>query len=307
MRRIEFYEKRKVFFSISVAAILLGILCCFIFGTQLDIQFKGGSILSYTYTGELEADGVRDLAVEKLGMSVSADKTTDASGATVIKISCPGNVSTEAKAAFDDALVETYPDNNIKFNETRSVSASMGTSFLVKSLVAIVLAATLMVLYIWWRFRKIGGLSAGTFALVALLMDVFLAFVAFVIFRIPLNDNFVAVILTIFGYSINDSIVIFDRIRENEELIGDKYPVEEIVTRSINQSFGRTINTSLCTLVVMAVLSVFALVTNLDSLISFAVPMMFGIISGFYSSTFITGPLWTVWKKRKEAKGAKNA
>lgn len=306
MKRIEFYEKRKVFFSISVATILVGILCCIIFGAQLDIQFKGGSILSYTYAGDLSADSVRDVAVEKLGGSVAVDKTSDASGATVFKISCPGNVATETKAELDKALEEKFPDNQIKFNETRSVSASMGTSFLVKSILATVLAAILMVLYIWWRFRKIGGLSAGAFALVALLMDVFVAFVAFVIFRIPLNDNFVAVILTIFGYSINASIVIFDRIRENQQLIGGKYPVEEIVTRSINQSFGRTINTSACTLIVMAVLSVFALATNLDSLISFAVPMMFGIISGFYTSTFITGPLWTVWAKRKEAKAAKN-
>ncbi len=304
MKRIEFYQKRKIFFAVALIAVAIGLLCTVIFGAQLDIQFKGGSILSYTYTGNLDVDSVQDVATDALGMSVSADKNTDASGATVVKISCAGDVSTEAKAALDDVLAEKYPDNAIKFSETRSVSASMGTSFLVKSLIAIVLAGTLMVLYIWWRFRKIGGLSAGAFALVALLMDVFLAFVAFVVFRIPLNDNFVAVILTIFGYSINASIVIFDRIRENEELIGDKYPVEEIVTRSINQSMGRTLNTSLCTLVVMAVLSAFALVTNLDSLTSFAVPMMFGIISGFCSSTFITGPLWTVWQKKKSAKKA---
>lgn len=302
MKRIEFYEKRKVFFSISAAVVVIGILCCLIFGVQLDIQFKGGSILSYSYSGDIDINGVEDIAEGSLGMNVSVANTTDAAGMTVVQISTSGGISTEAKSALDDALTEAYPDNDIKFTETRSVSASMGTSFLVKSIVAIVLAAILMVLYIWWRFRKIGGLSAGTFALLALCLDVFIAFLAFVIFGIPLNDNFVAVILTIFGYSINDTIVIFDRIRENEKLVGNKYPTEEIVTRSINQSFGRTINTSICTLTVMAVLSIFAIATNLDSLISFALPMMFGIVSGFYSSTFITGPLWATWKNFKAAK-----
>ena len=302
MKRIEFYEKRKIFFLISAATLVIGIICCFIFGVNLDIQFKGGSILSYSYEGKLDAAAVRDLASEKLGMNLSVDDTTDAAGNTVFKINAAGNVATEAKAALDDALQEKFPENKIAFSETRSVSASMGATFLVRSILAIILSAILIVLFIWLRFRKIGGLSAGAFALVALLLDVSIAFFAFVIFRIPLNDNFIAVLLTIFGYSINDTIVIFDRIRENETLIGNKYPIEEVVTRSINQCFGRTINTSICTFAVMLVLAIFALVSNLDSITSFAIPMMFGIVSGFYSSTFITGPLWTVWQKHKERK-----
>lgn len=302
MKRIEFYEKRKIFFLISAATLVIGIICCFIFGVNLDIQFKGGSILSYSYEGKLDTAAVRDLASEKLGMNLSVDDTTDAAGNTVFKINAAGNVATEAKAALDDALQEKFPENKIAFSETRSVSASMGATFLVRSILAIILSAILIVLFIWLRFRKIGGLSAGAFALVALLLDVSIAFFAFVIFRIPLNDNFIAVLLTIFGYSINDTIVIFDRIRENETLIGNKYPIEEVVTRSINQSFGRTINTSVCTFAVMLVLAIFALVSNLDSITSFAIPMMFGIVSGFYSSTFITGPLWTVWQKHKERK-----
>jgi len=299
MKRIEFYAKRKIFFAISAATLLIGLICCFIFGVSLDIQFKGGSILSYSYEGTLDTAAVRDLCADKLNMNVSVDDTTDAAGNTVFKVNAAGNIETEEKAALDDALQEAYPENKITFSETRSVSASMGATFLVRSILAILLAAILIVLFIWLRFRKIGGLSAGVFALVALLIDVSVSFFAFVIFRIPLNDNFVAVLLTIFGYSINDTIVIFDRIRENEKLIGSKYPLEEVVTRSINQCFGRTINTSICTFVVMLVLAIFALASNLDSITSFALPMMFGIVSGFYTSTFITGSLWASWQKHK--------
>ena len=300
MKRIEFFNIRKVTFSISAAAILIGIICCFVFGVALDIQFKGGSILSYSYTGSISQSEIASIAESTINQPVSVDITTNATGATVFKINAAGDVETEEIEALGNALEEKYPENNIVYDSMSVVSPSMGTLFLVKSILAIVIASVLIVLYIWWRFRKIGGLSAGLFALVALLIDVAIAFFAFVIFRIPLNDNFVAVILTIFGYSINDTIVIFDRIRENEELVGNKYTTDEIVTRSVNQSFGRTINTSICTLAVMAVLSIFALLANLDSLISFAIPMMFGIVSGFYSSTFITGPLWATWVLRKK-------
>lgn len=307
MKRIEFFEKRNLFAIISAVIVAVGLICTLIFGVELDIQFKGGSFLSYNYTGDIDLTVVEDVAEGALNTDVSVTTTTDATGATIFKISTAGDVSVDENEALDKALAEKFPSNEIVFNETRIVSASMGASFLFKSLVAIALAAILMVLYIWWRFRKIGGLSAGAFALLALLLDVLTAFFAFVIFKIPLNDNFVAVILTIFGYSLNDTIVIFDRIRENEKLIGNKFDRPEIVTRSLNQSFGRTINTSVCTLVVMVVLTVFALINNIDSLTSFALPMIFGIVSGFYTSTFITGPMWAAWRERSDAKKAANA
>lgn len=302
MKRIEFYQNRKTFVIISAAIIAIGLICTLIFGVDLDIQFKGGSFLSYNYEESIDLNAVEDVAEDVLKTDVSVTTTTDPTGATIFKISTSSDVTVDENEALDKALAEKFPSNKIVFNETRIVSPSMGASFLFKSLVAIALAAILMVAYIWWRFRKIGGLSAGAFALIALILDVATAFFAFVIFGIPLNDNFVAVILTIFGYSLNDTIVIFDRIRENEKLIGNKFDRPEIVTRSLNQSFGRAINTSICTLVVMIVLTVFALINNIDSLTSFALPMMFGIVSGFYTSTFITGPMWAAWRERSDKK-----
>ena len=154
------------------------------------------------------------------------------------------------------------------------------------------------------RFRKIGGLSAGIMALLALLNDLLVAYFAFVIFRIPLDDNFVAVVLSILGYSLNDTIVIYDRIRENRRIMDKKTPIAEVVNVSLNQSFVRTMNTTICTFIAVATVAVLALATSMDSIVSFAVPMMFGVVSGFYTSTCLCSPIWVAWVEHKEKKEA---
>lgn len=167
---------------------------------------------------------------------------------------------------------------------------------------AIALAAIFLVIYVALRFRRIGGLSAGVMALLALFNDLLVAYFAFVIFRIPLDDNFVAVVLTILGYSLNDTIVIYDRIRENRRIMDKKTPIAEIVNVSLNQSFVRTLNTAICTFIAVATVAVLALATSMESIVSFAVPMMFGVISGFYTSVFLCSPLWVAWVEHKEKK-----
>ena len=181
----------------------------------------------------------------------------------------------------------------------------MSEQFFLKCLVAIVLASVFLLIYVAIRFRKIGGWSAGVMGLIALLHDVLVAYFVFVIFRIPLDDNFVAVVLSILGYSLNATIVIYDRVRENRRIMSSDATIGEVVNRSINQSMSRSVNTSLCVFVAIAVVTVLALANNLSSIVSFALPMMLGVLSGFYSSTFIAGPLWVLWKERKGAgKGA---
>ena len=143
-------------------------------------------------------------------------------------------------------------------------------------------------------------LAAGVFALLALVHDLLIVYFTFVLFRIPLNDNFVAVMLTILGYSLNDTIVIYDRIRENRRKMDAKTPMSEIVNISIRQSFTRTANTAICTFAAILVVTVVAIVLQMDSILSFALPMLMGIISGFYSSVFLCPPLWAKWVSRKQ-------
>ena len=124
----------------------------------------------------------------------------------------------------------------------------------------------------------------------------------FVIFRLPIDDNFIAVVLMILGYSLNDTIVIYDRVRENRRLRGPKPDIAELVNDSINQTLGRTINTTLSTAIAIGTVLVVALIFHLPSVVTFALPMLIGIISGCYSTISIAGPLWVMWQKHKQKK-----
>jgi preprotein translocase SecF subunit len=135
-------------------------------------------------------------------------------------------------------------------------------------------------------------------ALVALLHDILIAFFVFVFVQTPVNEALVAVVLTILGFSINDTIVIYDRIRENERLTKGSMPLADLVDLSINQSLTRSINTSLCTFGAILVAYIFSVIYGIDSITDFALPMMIGVISGTYSTIFLAGPLWVMWKTR---------
>ena len=165
-----------------------------------------------------------------------------------------------------------------------------------------VLASAFLVVYIGFRFRKIGGVSAGLFSVLALFNDLMVSYFAFVVLRIPLNDNFVAVLLTILGYSLNDTIVIYDRIRENRQKMGKDASIGEIVNLSINQSFNRTLNTSICTAIALATVAVLGVAFGMDSIVSLVIPMLIGVLSGFYTSVCLCAPLWTAWIERKNPK-----
>ena len=206
-------------------------------------------------------------------------------------------MQTELGAALESA----FPYAKLELTSSSVVDPTIGTEFLAKSLVAIAFAAVLMLVYIGVRFRRISGWSAGLTAVVALLHDLMIVFFVFIWGGYSLNANFIAVCLTILGYSLNDTIVIYDRIRENKRILGDTVPIEDLVTKSINQSFSRSLMTSVTTCMAMLVVSVVAYLYNVQSILNFSVPMLFGMVSGFYSSTCIAPMLWTVWQKKKAA------
>lgn len=303
---IDFIGKRKIFYTISICLIVLGILVSVIFGVKTDIQFKGGAIITYSYTGTIDSDVAQDVAQKALpGKEISTSlEENAATGEKTIVFSLDSSLTDDLQSNLYTAISNQFKDNSITKVKSNDVSASMSREFLRKSIIAVVLACLLIIVYIWIRFRKIGGLPAGLTAFAALMHDVIIGFVAFSVFRIPLNDNFIAVILTILGYSINDTIVIYDRIRENRRLYGSKIPFKDIVNKSINQSFSRSINTTLCTFIAITVLAVFSIIYNLDSVTSFALPMMVGIVTGCYSTICIAGPLWVTWETHKEKKAA---
>lgn len=161
-------------------------------------------------------------------------------------------------------------------------------------MIAVLLAGIFVVIYVGIRFRNI-GVSAALTAYVALILDCIIAFLACTAFRLPVDSNLIAVVLTLLGYSLNDTIVIYDRVRENRKLYPNK-EIGELVNESVNSVMIRTIVTTATTVLAVATIIVVAEFFGLSSLRSFAIPMVFGLLSGSVSSIFISGPLWVKWK-----------
>ncbi len=304
MKTIKFYEKRYIYFIISGLIFLAGIVAIFINGVQLDIQFKGGAILKYSFAGTMDHDKVASTVEDTLNRLVDVQESSDLSTNAkrlVLNLAGDYGLSADDQTKLDTALKEAFPDNSLSLQETSLVEPFFGHRFLRNGIIALVLSSVLIVLYVWLRFRRINGLSAGVMALVALFHDVLVVFFTCVIFKIPLGDSFIAVALTILGYSINDTIVIYDRIRENARL-NSHQPVEELINRSISQSFTRSVYTNLCVTISILLVYIFAVAGSIDSIQSFALPMVIGSISGCYSTICIAGPLWAMWQKHKERK-----
>ena len=300
---INFYQKRWIYFTISIVIMLVGIVSLITKGAQLDIQFKGGALLKYNYVGEINADSAADIITNLLDRPVTAQTTTDlSSGENRLIINISGNygMESEDQDQLEEALVKEFPNSELNLAESSMVQPFFGQQFLRKGITAILLSAALVMIYVWIRFRTMGGLSAGLMALVALFHDLLVVFFTYVIFQIPIGDSFIAVALSIIGYSINDTIVIYDRIRENTK-INPGLPIERITNLSITQSMSRSINTNVAVLISVSMIFILASINSIDSVQSFALPMAIGSISGCYSTICIAGPLWVAWKKRKQA------
>ncbi len=293
----DFVGKLKTFALISLVLILVCTVFNVIFGTEMDVTFKGGTLLRYSYEVEPDMDALTATAKTALGedAAVSLDEVNSTK---VVSITLAGEISMEQQEAFNKALEESFKDNKMAGFSANTLSASMGLKFFLRCLFAIGLAAVLLLVYVGIRFRKIGGVSAGVTALIALLHDLVFVYFTFVIFRIELNENFVAVVLTILGYSLNDTIVIFDRIRTNRHRMNA--PLEEVVNVSLRQVMRRTIITAVAVCVAIATVAVVAMVMKVDSIISFALPMLIGSISGCYSSIVLSAPIWVRWVRHKE-------
>ena len=307
-RVLDFTGKKKIFFGLSLGIILIGIICNFIFGTTLDIQFSGGATLTYSYQGDLDHDKLHDFIQEKTSDRITTSFSSDLAGGTGnnVTVQFAGNeaIDKEIGSTLTADLQKQYPDAKFALLEENSVDPSMGMSFLLKCLVAVGIASVLMVLYVTIRFRKIGGLSAGVMALVALFHDVAMIYFLYVIFRWPIDSNFIAVVLMILGYSLNDTIVIYDRVREQRKLMGRKVGIDTVFNVSCTKTIRRTIMTSVTTLAAILTVFVVASVFNISSVKGFALPMMIGVISGCYSSLCIAGPLWVIWQTNKAKRKA---
>lgn len=303
---INFVSLRKRFLTFSACLMAAIVLCAVVFGVRLDTEFTGGAMITLSYENSFEMSAVQKTASDALGSTGLTLQTGEnvATGEQTLKISMPGTetVTTDEVQTLLDSLNEKYPDNAFAQLSLSNVSAAMGTKFLQKSLVAVVFALVLILAYIAYRFKKIGGLTGGMMAVLALLNDLMVVFGTFVLLRTPLDGNFIAAMLTILGYSINDTVVVYDRIRENRGLMGKKTTFEELVNHSVNQSARRTVITTVTTVMALGVMCIVSKLYGLDSIFTFAFPLMMGMLSGVYTSLCVSTSAWVVWSERKGAK-----
>ena len=303
---LKVYEKRKIFYAISCLLIVAFAVLTIAIKLNVAIEFKGGTILTYSYTGDLKSEDIEktvgDTVSDKCTITLGED-TSSKSKTIKIQFSSKEGISDDKQNSIKTALTEKYKDNEVKLLESTDVAASNGLDFFLKCLVACAFAAVITIIYIGFRFRKIGGISAGVFSVVALIHDMCMVYGCFVICRFDINANFMAVLLTILGYSINATIIIYDRIRENEKLVGSKYELDQLVNLSITQTMGRSIHTTVTTVLAMATVCIVCLIAGVSSIISFAFPLIIGMIAGVYSSNCIAPTLWVMWEKHKAKKG----
>ena len=297
---IDFNKTFKYVALVYAAIFVIGLVACF-FGINLDINFSGGAKISYSYTGDIKTEEIEKVAKKQLDSAFSVSKSTALAGDTEtfeIALSGKNALSAEKQDALTTAFEKEFKDNKIKLYNSNSVSPTIAGTFFAKSIVAVLITALLVVIYVGFRFRKIGGVSAALTAMVALIFDVLVTFFICVIFRLQIDANYIAVVLTILGYSLNDTIVIYDRVRENRKL-NPSMEIGDLVNMSINQTMIRNIVTTVTTVLAVLTIVVVSEIYGLTTLRTFVIPMAFGLVSGAVSSLFVAGPLWVIWKNRK--------
>ncbi len=303
-KMFNFIANSKKFYIGSLVVIAAIFVFSVVGGVSMDIQFKGGALLTYGYENEITLSEVEADFKDILGAELSVQQGNNvASGEDTVTVSLPGEqtVTTEKLAELEKMLSEKYADNDFQQLEVSNVNPTIGREFFAKSIVGLIAACAMILIYITIRFRKIGGLPAGSMAVVALIHDLIIIFGVFVVCRFAINGNFIAAVLTILGYSVNDTVVIYDRVRENKGL-HPSMKLDQLVNLSINQSLVRSINTTISTIIALGTVCVVAVIYGLDSITTFAFPLTLGMISGVYSTICIAGPLWVDYEKKKADK-----
>ncbi|MCR2042528.1 protein translocase subunit SecF [Anaerosalibacter massiliensis] len=284
-------KNRKIFFSISLIIIIFGMIMMAVNGLNRGIDFEGGTLIQIKIGKKISVDEVKAIT-DKFDKDASIVHSGDKKDEIQIK-SKKDFHNKEINKMFNE-FKEKYNLKDEDLVQSQKFGPTMGKEIRRKALLSSVLAAVAMLIYISWRFEFKFAISA----IIALAHDVLVTLSVYAIFRIPINGSFIAAILTILGYSINDTIVIFDRIRENERL-SRKESHEKIINKSIKESVTRTINTSITTLITIVLLYIL----GVEDIKILAFPLIIGVIAGTYSSIFIASPLWYVFKsKEKDAK-----
>lgn len=304
-----FIQKRRIWLSISGALVGLSIIALFVYGLNFGIDFTGGSLLEVRFINErpavndvqvavadLDLGGVIVQPIDEKNMILRFKDTSEEKHVLVLE-----RLNKIGEKQEDDS--ENIATNNVEELRYDSVGPSIGEELKSKSFWAIVIVLIAIVLYIAWAFNKVSKPVAswkyGVAATIALFHDVIITMGAFAImghfYGIEVNTPFVAAILTLLGYSVNDTIVVFDRIRENLPKSHEDF--ENTVNNSVNQTLQRSINTSMTVILALVAILIF----GGDTIKDFVLALTIGVFIGTYSSIFIASPVLVIWEKMKKA------
>ena len=288
--RFDIIKNRKIYYIVSLVIILAGVIGFVVNGGfNLDIDFTGGTTMSIEMGEGLDRaklDRVETVAEQVLGEKPSVvQKAGDSESLLVIKTK---ELDTEQRDTLFQAIKEDFSLAVEAPESTENVSATVGEDIRNRAVLSVSVAAVLMLIYITIRFELTSGLAAVT----CLIHDLLIMLSVYVWFQIPLDTGFIAAALTILGYSINASIIVFDRIRENLR-VARKEPFEEVAERSVWQTMGRTINTTLTTLFTVGMI----FVLGVPSLKQFTLPLIVGIVAGAWSSIMLSASFWSFYRK----------
>lgn len=300
-KTVNFLAKRKVFFAISIVMIVASFVSMGAFkattGTSLNysLDFVGGTSTNVTFNEDMELSEIDAVVVPNI------ENITNDANVQVQKVAGTNQVifktrtlDVDERQALSSMLVDEFGvDDSLITSET--ISSTISSEMRSDAIVAVIIAAICILLYIWFRFKDI---RFATSSVAALIHDSLVVLGFYAIARVSVGSTFIACMLTIVGYSINATIVIFDRIRENMAVMSKKDVLEDVVNKSISQTLSRSIFTSLTTFFMVAALFVF----GVSSIREFALPIMVGIVCGTYSSVCIAGSLWYVLKTKIETK-----
>lgn len=287
---LKIIERTKLWIGISLAVIVVGI--GFLIankGLNYGIDFKGGTVVTIEMGKAVNNEEVAALVKE-----TAPDAVTRIVDETQVEIQS-SKLDNAATQEIFGKIKDKYGLQDDALLSENSIEGSIGSEMTRKAFIALAVATVCMLLYIRIRFKDV---AFGLAAIIALIHDVLITLTLYAVFRVPVNSPFIAAMLTIIGYSINDTIVIFDRIRENQKTLRGK-STAEIANISVTQTMSRSINTSLTTLFTIVAVQIFV-----PQVRDFSLPLIVGILAGAYSSIFIASPLWVMFrnfsKKRKK-------
>ncbi len=293
MSKFHFIKNKKITLAIVAVVLVIGLASFAIRQFNIDIDFSGGTEIQLDLGTEVTNDvckKVNDIIAKEIGEDyVSSTTQAAADKNTAIIRTGTAALNNEQTDKLLTSLEKAFPKADLSGKSIDTISPTIGSSLAKKALLAVGIAVVLMLVYISIRFE----LASGIAAVICLSHDLFVMFAIYSLFQIPINSNIIAALLTILGYSINATIIVFDRVRENRNKDKDGKDFAEIVNNGIHDTLGRSVNTTITTLLTIGMIYLL----GVDSIKDFALPLIIGIVAGLFSSVFLSGMLWEALSK----------